>query len=109
MLWLVLQPKAYAQYDAFLKQETSVIKARNVKLDFVKRDTKREQVIYFHGNTNTVGSTRHTEASGSIPAHEPKRMQLLSFNYRGFGRPAGQICDVQHEGFVGAVVGPLQG
>lgn len=87
--WLVLPLKSYAQHEAYLVQQTSVIKARNVALDIVKQDSKSKLVIYFHGNANTVGSTLRTEAYRSIPTHDPEHMYVLSFDYRGFGRSTG--------------------
>lgn len=90
--WHVLPIELYRQHEAALIAEAS-----GFVLDITSRfafkllrdDPGSRLIVHMHGAAGTVGSGYRVPNYRALSAGQPKKIHVLTFDYRGFGRSTG--------------------
>ena len=90
--WHILPVELYRQHEAALLAERSGF-ALNITSRFafklLRDDPDARLVIHMHGAAGTVGSGYRIPNYRALSAGQPKKIHVLTFDYRGFGRSPG--------------------
>ncbi|KAL9576656.1 MAG: hypothetical protein Q9212_006922 [Teloschistes hypoglaucus] len=90
--WHILPIELYRQHEASLLAESTgfvddVLTRTTFKL--LHDDPEARLVIHFHGAAGTVASGYRVPNYRALSAGQPKKIHVLTFDYRGFGRSKG--------------------
>lgn len=90
--WHILPTELYRQHEPTLVAEPSgfasdIISRFAFKL--LRDDPDARLIIHMHGAGGTVGSGYRVPNYRALSAGQPKRIHVLTFDYRGFGRSRG--------------------
>lgn len=90
--WYILPVELYRQHEAALLAEPSGF-ASDITSRFAFRllrdDPDARLIIHMHGAAGTVGSGYRVPNYRALSAGQPKKIHVLTFDYRGFGRSPG--------------------
>ena len=90
--WHILPIELYRQHEAALLAEPSGF-ATNITSRFafklLRDDPDARLIIHMHGAAGTVGSGYRVPNYRALSAGQPKKIHVLTFDYRGFGRSPG--------------------
>ena len=90
--WHILPVELYRQHEAALLAEPSGF-ASDVTSRFafklLRDDPDARLIIHMHGAAGTVGSGYRVPNYRALSAGQPKKIHVLTFDYRGFGRSPG--------------------
>ena len=90
--WHILPIELYRQYESALVMEPSgFVSDINSRLAFklLRDDPDARLIIHMHGAGGTVGSGYRVPNYRALSAGQPKKIHVLTFDYRGFGRSRG--------------------
>lgn len=90
--WHVLPIELYRQHEVDLIAEpsgfvTDITSRLSFKL--LRDDPEARLVLHFHGAAGTVASGYRTPNYRALSAGKPKKIHVLTFDYRGFGLSSG--------------------
>ena len=90
--WHILPVELYRQHEAALLAEPSGF-ATDITSRFafklLRDDPDARLIIHMHGAAGTVGSGYRVPNYRALSAGQPKKIHVLTFDYRGFGRSPG--------------------
>ena len=90
--WHILPVELYRQHEATLIAEpsgfSSSIKGR-FAFKLLRDDPDARLIIHMHGAAGTVGSGYRVPNYRALSAGQPKKIHVLTFDYRRFGRSQG--------------------
>ena len=90
--WHILPVELYRQHEAALIAEPSGF-ATDISSRFtfklLRDDPDARLIIHMHGAAGTVGSGYRVPNYRALSAGQPKKIHVLTFDYRGFGRSPG--------------------
>ena len=90
--WHVLPIELYRQHESALIEEPSGY-ASDITSRFafklLRDDPDARLIIHMHGAGGTVGSGYRVPNYRALSAGQPKKIHVLTFDYRGFGRSSG--------------------
>lgn len=90
--WHILPTELYRQHEPTLVAEPSGF-ASDITSRFafklLRDDPDARLIIHMHGAGGTVGSGYRVPNYRALSAGQPKRIHVLTFDYRGFGRSRG--------------------
>ncbi|KAF2502921.1 alpha/beta-hydrolase [Lophium mytilinum] len=90
--WLIAPLGIYARHvESFQKEKAGPFADVKERLAFqlLAQDPEARLVIYFHGNTATIGQGRRTEEYRVLSSGASDKIFILTFDYRGFGHSTG--------------------
>lgn len=90
--WHVLPIELYREHEQTLLAEPSgfaVDITSRFAFKLLRDDPNSFLVIHFHGAAGTVGSGYRVPNYRALSAGQPKKIHVLTFDYRGFGRSPG--------------------
>ena len=90
--WHILPIELYRQHESALVAEpsgfVSDIKSRYA-FQLLRDDPDARLILHFHGAAGTVGSGYRVPNYRALSAGQPKKIHVLTFDYRGFGHSRG--------------------
>ena len=90
--WHILPVELYRQHEAALIADPSGfaldITAR-VAFNLLRDDPDAQLILHIHGAGGTVGSGYRVPNYRALSAGQPRKIHVLTFDYRGFGRSPG--------------------
>lgn len=90
--WHILPLELYREHEAdLLSEPTGFVSDIQSRLAFrlLRDDPESRLVIHFHGAAGTVGSGYRTPNYRALSAGQPRKIHVLTFDYRGYGRSTG--------------------
>ncbi|KAL1795995.1 hypothetical protein ACET3X_006219 [Alternaria dauci] len=88
--WLIAPLGVYARNaEAFIQEKTGTDVEHTLAWRLLRDDPEARLLIYFHGNSATIGQERRTIEYRSYSAGASEKMFVLAFDYRGFGISTG--------------------
>lgn len=90
--WHILPIELYREHEVdLLAESTGFVSDIQSRLAFklLQEDPESRLVIHFHGAAGTVGSGYRTPNYRALSAGQPRKIHVLTFDYRGFGRSSG--------------------
>ena len=90
--WHILPIELYRQHESALVAEPSgFVSDITSRLAFrlLRDDPDARLIIHMHGAAGTVGSGYRVPSYRALSAGQPKKIHVLTFDYRGFGRSRG--------------------
>lgn len=90
--WHVLPIELYRQHESALVAEPSGFVSditSRYAFKLLRDDPEARLVLHFHGAAGTVGSGYRVPNYRALSAGHPKKIHVLTFDYRGFGRSRG--------------------
>ncbi|TVY17905.1 Monoacylglycerol lipase ABHD12 [Lachnellula arida] len=91
--WHVLPLELYREHEASLLDEPSGFVSditSSLAFKLLRDDPEARLVLHFHGAAGTVGSGYRTPNYRALSAGQPRKIHVLTFDYRGFGRSKGE-------------------
>ena len=90
--WHVLPVELYREHELSLVAEptglVSDIKSR-LAFQLLRDDPNARLILHMHGSGGTVGSGYRVSNYRALSAGQPRKIHVLTFDYRGFGRSTG--------------------
>ncbi|TVY44422.1 Monoacylglycerol lipase ABHD12 [Lachnellula cervina] len=90
--WHVLPLELYREHEASLIDEPSGFVSNitsSLAFKLLRDDPEARLVLHFHGAGGTVGSGYRPPNYRALSAGQPRKIHVLTFDYRGFGRSKG--------------------
>jgi abhydrolase domain-containing protein 12 len=90
--WHILPIELYRQHEtALIAEPSGFIEDFTASLAFrlLRDDPDARLIIHMHGAGGTVGSGYRVPNYRALSAGQPKKIHVLTFDYRGFGRSQG--------------------
>ena len=90
--WHVLPLELYRQHEAALVTEPPGLASditSSLAFKLLRDDPDSRLVIHMHGAAGTVGSGYRVPNYRALSAGQPRKLHVLTFDYRGFGRSQG--------------------
>ncbi|KAI4201998.1 MAG: hypothetical protein LQ350_002903 [Teloschistes chrysophthalmus] len=90
--WHILPIELYRQHDGQLLAESSGFVSSftsRTAFQLLRDDPEARLVIHFHGAAGTVGSGYRVPDYRALSAGDPRKIHVLTFDYRGFGYSKG--------------------
>ncbi|KFY69008.1 hypothetical protein V496_00595 [Pseudogymnoascus sp. VKM F-4515 (FW-2607)] len=90
--WHILPVELYREHELSLVAEptglVSDIKSR-LAFQLLRDDPNARLILHMHGSGGTVGSGYRISNYRALSAGQPRKIHVLTFDYRGFGRSTG--------------------
>lgn len=90
--WHLLPIELYRQHESELIAEPSGFSAdisSRIAFNLLRDDPDARLVIHMHGAAGTVGSGYRVPNYRALTAGQPRKIHVLTFDYRGFGHSSG--------------------
>lgn len=90
--WHILPVELYRQHEQALIAEPSGFASEftsHLAFKLLRDDPDARLIIHMHGAGGTVGSGYRVPNYRALSAGQPKKIHVLTFDYRGFGRSPG--------------------
>ncbi|KAL8719627.1 MAG: hypothetical protein Q9181_008040 [Wetmoreana brouardii] len=90
--WHILPIELYRQHESALLAEPAGLAADITSrraFQLLHDDPEARLVIHFHGAAGTIGSGYRVPNYRALSAGQPRKIHVLTFDYRGFGRSQG--------------------
>lgn len=90
--WHILPVELYRQHELALVAEPSGFAmdiTSRLAFELLRDDPDSRLIVHMHGAAGTVGSGYRVPNYRALSAGQPKKIHVLTFDYRGFGRSPG--------------------